>query len=296
MKTRSRFRKNLNVSGVFLCGFLCLLVAGLIGCHRGPIVPTDLNPAPIEGAAELPDYAELVGRYNTNAAALERVFARTKVELRWRDDKGRPRRESGDGRLIFERPLNTAWTVEKFGDVKLWAGSDERGFWLFDEYDEHVAYYGMYGRPMARPLPLPVQPEAVPYLLGLVPIDPTRRPAPPEVELFNGYHVIEPPGLNLRLMLHPDTARPVRIDLTDRWGNSALTCLLSGETPVADSGHPPVVLPAKAELYPRGEESRMTVELSSATTDDARIRRRYFAFEELVRAMKPREVVDLNAF
>src|SRR5690606_20308362 len=100
MKTRSRFRKNLNVSGVFLCGFLCLLVAGLIGCHRGPIVPTDLNPAPIEGAAELPDYAELVGRYNANAAALERVFARTKVELRWRDDKGRPRRESGDGRLI----------------------------------------------------------------------------------------------------------------------------------------------------------------------------------------------------
>lgn len=273
----------------------CFLICFVGGCVTDPIVPVDLNPPAIETpVAEVPDYAELVGRYNANAAALERVWARTKVELRWRDAKDRNRRESGDGRLIFERPLNTAWTVEVLGDVKLWAGSDVNGFWVFDLLDDRRVYYGAYGQPLARPLPVPVQPEAVPYLLGLMPIDASRRPSPPEVELFNGYFVIEPPGLNLRLMLDPATARPVRIDLTDPSGASALTCILTGEVAVTSDIDAEVFLPEKAELYPQGDESRMTVTFRSATSNADKIKRKWFDFEGLAKALKPKELIDLN--
>ncbi|MEM1107352.1 MAG: hypothetical protein AAGH99_01530 [Planctomycetota bacterium] len=276
-----------------------LIVSSFVGCARGPIVPENLNPVPIENAViELPSYAELVGRYNANASGLERVWARTKVEMRWRNEKGRARRESGDGRLIFERPLNTAWTVEVLGDPKLWAGSDTNGFWVFDLLDERRAFYGAYGKPLARPLPLPVQPEAVPYLLGLIPIDPDRRPAAPEVELFNGYFVIEPPGLNLRMLLDPDTARPVRIDLTDPAGGSVLTCVLTGSIEVTNEASDDVFLPKTAEVYPRGEgqESRMTVTFRSATTNEDKVKRKWFDFEGLSKALKPKTVVDLNKF
>lgn len=277
------------------CLVLLLSFNLLLACAPGPIVPADLNPPAVERVAdEVPGYAEIVGRYNANAAALERVWARTKVELRWRDGKNRKRRESGDGRLIFERPLNTAWTVEVLGDVKLWAGSDVNGFWVFDLLDERRAYYGKYGRPLAQPLPVPVQPEAVPYLLGLVPIDAARRPSPPEVEVFNGYYVIEPPGLNLRLMLDPVTARPVRIDLTDSLGTSVLTCILSGEVAVTNDVDAEVFLPKKAVLYPQGDESRMTVTFKNATSNADKIKRKWFDFEGLAKALKPEVLVDLN--
>lgn len=277
-----------------LLGLSLLLVAA--GCKTDPIVPDELNPEPINviSADELLDYADLVTRYNQNAAALERVWARTKVELRWRNDKGRKRRESGDGRLIFERPLNTAWTVEVLGDIKLWAGSDADGFWLFDKLDDGRAYYGQYAKPLAQPLPLPVQPEAVPYLLGLMPLDPQRRPAAPEVELVNGYCVIEPPGLNLRLMLEPLTARPARIDLTDGAGQSVLVSRLSGELEVKRDGGETVVLPETAEFFPLGEESRMTVTLKRPSTDEAKFKSRLFNFQALVKSLKPKAVIDLN--
>ncbi|MEM8737380.1 MAG: hypothetical protein AAGG38_02735 [Planctomycetota bacterium] len=261
-------------------------------------MPDDLNPprAEVTPPAALPTYAALVRRYNENAGALDALWARTKVEVRWRDEKNRKRRESGDGRLIFERPLNTAWTVEVLGDPKLWAGSDVRGFWLFDRLGEGRAYYGAYGRRLYRPLPLPIQPEALPYLLGLVPLDAGRRPEPPEVEWFNGYYLIEPPGLDLRLMLDPATARPVRVDLTDSEGQSVVTCILTGDLEVSTMGDDErrAVLPKKAELYPRDQESRLTVTLVRASGDDQKIKNKWFDYELLKKALRPKVVIDLN--
>lgn len=295
--TSPSIRVHTNASALRLLAFMCVVLV-LAGCKTDAIVPEDLNPVPIDviKREDLPTYRQLVDRYNQQGPALERVWARTKVELRWRDAKDRKRRESGDGRLIFERPLNTAWTVEVLGDIKLWAGSDSNGFWLFDRMEDKRAYYGQYGKPMARALPLPVQPEAVPYLLGLMPLNPDRVPAAPAVELFNGYCVIEPPGLNLRLMLDPQTARPVRIDLTDTAGNSVLVCRLSGEVSVPRDGLDPVILPETAELYPLGDESRMTVTLKRPSTDATKFKARLFDFKSLEKTMKPRNVVDLNAF
>jgi hypothetical protein len=272
------------------------LAASLIACKTEPIVPETLTPKPLPALtrADIPDYADLVERYNANAPSLPRLWARTDVEMRWRDDKGKARRESGDGRLIFERPLHTAWTLEVLGDIKLWAGSDEKAFWLFDRVEDSTAYYGSYAKPLARPLPLPVQPEAVPYLLGLVRLDPDRRPTPPEVELFDGYFIIEPPGLNLRLMLDPRDARPVRIDLTDDQGVSQATCLLKGAVDVQSPTGPTVLLPESAELYPVGQESRLTLTLKRPTTDEEKVQSRLFNFELLSNTFNPDEVINLN--
>ena len=97
-------------------------------------MPPSLVPPAIE-TGEVPTYQELVERYNANAARVERLWARTNVEMRWRTDRGKARRESGDGRLVFRRPLDTAMTVEVLGDTKLWAGSDASGFWVFDLHE-----------------------------------------------------------------------------------------------------------------------------------------------------------------
>ncbi len=256
-------------------------------------MPPSFNPPAIE-VEEVPEYRELVERYNANAARIERLWARTRVEMRWRTERGKARREAGDGRLVFRRPLDTAMTVEVLGDTKLWAGSDGSGFWVFDLHEGDVAYYGQYGRPLAQPLPLPVQPEAVPYLLGLMPIDASRVPAGEAVELVDGYCLIEPPGLGLKMLLNPRTARPVRIDLTDAEGRSVAVCLLKGEITVTNPGGEDAVMAESAELYPIGEESRMTLTLSSATTDADKIQGRWFRFDTLNAALKPEGVVDLN--
>ena len=275
-----------------------LAAAALIaaGCATPtPIVPRDINPAPPIVTQTVPDYGDLVRAYNVNASAVDRVYVKTGVEMRWREDSGRERRESGDGRLIFRRPLDTALTVEVLGDVKVWAGSDDRAFWMFDLIDTKNAYHGDYSKPILRRLPLPVQPEVMPYLLGLMPLDPDHRPAEPQVELVDGYAVIEPPGLNLRMQLHPDTGRPTRVDLTDARGVSFSSAVLTGEleVPPSSATGSTATVPAKIELYPRGGESRMTVTLKAAR-DPARIRGTWFRFENLRKKLRPKHVESLN--
>lgn len=275
-------------------GLLATLALLSVGCPSTPVVPERLGPAPIPAAA-VPDYGDLVRTYNANAGAVDRVYVRTGVEMRWREPDGKARRESGDGRLIFRRPLDTALTVEVLGDVKVWAGSDDRAFWMFDLFDTKTAFHGDYSKPIRRRLPLPVQPEVMPYLLGLMPLDPDRRPAAPQVEMVDGYAVIEPPGLNLRMQLHPETGRPARVDLTDAGGASFLTAVLSGEleVPPSSATGSSATLPGKIELYPVGDESRMTVELKSAR-DPTRIRGTWFRFEDLRKKLRPAKVESLN--
>ncbi len=263
------------------------------GCTREPIVPDDLNPPAIE-TVDMPDYRELVERYNENVRMIPRLWVRTRVEMRWRDEKNRQRREVGDGRLIFDRPLNTAMTVEVLGDTKLWAGSDENGFWVFDLLNDKTAYYGSYSKPLAQPLPLPVQPEAVPYLLGLIEIDPRRLPIGDPVKNVDGYALIQPPDLKMTFLLHPETGLPARIDLIDAQGESVLVSRLTGEIEVAVAEGESPILPAKAELFPIGEESRMTLDLTRATTRPDKVKSKWFRFDTLRAALKPSRIIDLN--
>src|SRR5690606_7570193 len=125
-------------------GYVCGLAGVMLlvsGCQKpkGPIVPPNLLPPPVQNQASLPTYSELIDRYNARLEGLGRVWASTDVEMRWRDAKGKERFEKGDGKFLYVRtdadaatPDNVAVTVEKLGKTLLWAGSDADRFWLFD--------------------------------------------------------------------------------------------------------------------------------------------------------------------
>ncbi len=299
------------------CSTALLAALPLLLCLHGCKAPSDtltLSTLPDAkvNVAPLPTYADLIARYNANITGLDRFFARTKVEVRWREDN-RVRRESGDGVLAFERPLNTALSVEALGNTVLWAGSNETFYWLFtDLHKDGKLYFGQHihlGQSAGQqPLPLPVKPDAVPLLLGLLPIDASNTPDHPAVELVQGYYLIEPPALGVRMLLDPTTARPVRVDLLDSRGRSAIVCRLQGATTFqatqvrvilqgqADTPAPPATytLPAKAMFLTSDEQASMTLELKSATGDPAKVRPRFFDLEQLADYFDPEEAFDLD--
>ncbi len=276
-------------------------IVSISGCKPAqPIVPDTLLPKPIETRGPLPTYGELIERYNQTTRPLTRVWAEARVDLVWRDDKGKRKSEHGDGRFMFVRPGKVVLEIEEFGRG-FWAGGDAERYWLFDLQDQRIAYVGRYenlGKPGTQLFPLPVNPADLLYVLGLVPIDPTIIPQPPAVERVAGYYLIEPPGLGLRMLLDPKTARPIRVDLLDADGRSAVKCVLSKPTELKteqkNGDGPRPVMPGVVEVYVLGQEARMTLKLKRPTTAGTRIKDAHFDFEILKRVKKPDEVVDLD--
>lgn len=276
-----------------------LLVAALAACAKQkPIVPKDLMPPEVERQGPSLTYAEIAERYNGSLENLDRLWSATNVKLAWRDDEGKAHFEEGEGKFLFVPPMSVALTVEKVGKTFVWAGADSERFWMFQRQDD-VAFVGRHanvGKPCARPLPLPVQPASVPHLLGLVPLPRAATDEP--VEMVAGHYLIEPAGTNVRLMLDPQTLRPVRVDLTDDRGHSFVICRIAGQQRVQIDGIPipqQPLIPTQADLYVVGEEARMTLVLDRATTSEAKIQARAFDFDALSKAMKPRETVVLDA-
>ncbi len=271
------------------------------GCKPAePIVPDRLLPEPIEAVGSLPTYGELIERYNETTGPLERVWAEARVDLVWRNPKGKRKSEHGDGRFMYVRPGQVVLEIEEFGRG-FWAGADGQRYWLFDLQDK-LAYMGRFENLDKRDtqgLPLPVNPADLLYVLGLERIDSTIVPSEPGVERVAGYYLVEPPGLGLRMLLDPVTARPVRVDLLKFDGTSAVKCLLSEPVKLkTDSGsgdEAGAVMSSVVEVYVLGQEARMTLKLKSLTTDGTHIKDAHFDFEILKRVMKPKEVVDLDA-
>ncbi len=286
----------------------CLLTVALVaalqltGCKPAqPIVPDNLLPDPVANEQPLPTYGELIRRYNATTEPLVRVWAEARVDLVWLDEKGKKISEHGDGRFMYVAPGKIALEIQEFGKG-FWAGADGERYWLFDLQDQRTAYVGRFenlDNLDEDAFPLPVKPSDLLYVLGLVPIDPDNVPDEPAVERVAGHYLIEPPGLRLRMLLHPETARPVRVDLLNVQGESAVKCILSEPvevktTPDIDEGAQPV-MPSLAEVYVLNQEARMTLRLKSLTTEGRRIRDSHFDFETLMRVYKPDVLVDLDA-
>jgi hypothetical protein len=285
-----------------------LAMVGFCLCFSGctppkVIVPDDdgLLPEYIATTDDWPSYGELVARYNRNIAALDQLWSRSKVSVTWRDDKGKKRSVSGEGNVIIVRPRKVALTVGKLGTPGLWAGCDTQSYWLFD-LQEDVAFVGCHeyaGHDCSYSFPLPVLPAHVPYLLGVMLLDPTLVPDDPAVERLRGYALIEPPGLGMRMMLVPQSGRVVRIDLLDEMGGSAVVCRLSAyqtvEVAEASVGQVPQ-MPSKADIYVVHGDTKMTVSLSHLSdgrADDS-FRPSVFKLDKLLKLHKPDEVVFLD--
>ena len=285
-----------------------LVCLSLVGCKpQQPIVPENLLPDPIANDQPLPSYGDLIRRYNQTVEPLGRVWAKADVDMVWLNKDGKRKHESGDGRLIYVRPGKTVLEIEEFGKG-FWAGSDGERYWFFERQDNSAVYVGRFdlvdapGEPRgpgALGLPLPVNPKDMPYILGFKRIDPAAVPDAPAVERLAGHYLIEPPGLSLRLLLDPETARPVRVDLLDELGRSEVRCLLSGATEVKFEGVPKDNQPRitnTVDVYVVGTEARMTLNLSGATSDEEgrKIRDQHFDFEKLMKALKPDVTIDLD--
>lgn len=280
-----------------------LMPLALVAC-AGPGRADDdpYMPPRIDAPDETPSYGEIVERYNANLEHLDRLWSRSVVSMRWRDEDDRRRYEQGEGHFIFMSPDRVAMTVGKLGDVMLWAGSDEQRYWIFDLRDAGVGHHGLHenaGRPCSRELPLPVQPRAVPHLLGLLPLeDVDGRDLP--VEQIRGHHVVEPPETRLRLMLHPRTALPVRVDMLDDAGEPMIVARLDRHEYVETEGVARLASPriaTRATVHAVGEDAELSMSLSGLT-DGRRfdtIDERVFDLEFLQERHQPAEVVDLDA-
>lgn len=276
----------------------------MTACARPPQVADDpYMPEPVRARGDVPDYAELAQRYNRNLAHLDRLWSRSIVVMRWTDEDGRRHFEQGEGHFIFTEPDDVALTVGKLGNVMLWAGSNEAQYWMFDLRERGVMHHGRHenvGRLCSRELPLPVQPRTVPHLLGLLPLDETLADAAPPVRRVHGYDVIEPPGTRLRMMLHPDTALPVRVDLTNEAGEAVVIARLDRHDymEVRDVAHmagPRIA--TRATVHAVGEEAELLLTLSDMSDGRRfdRIDERVFDLDFLEQRHHTAEVIDLDA-
>jgi hypothetical protein len=283
------------------------LALGLSGCQQPPIIPDQLGPEPVEIDQPTPTYRALVERYNANVNKLGSIWASTEVHLRWQGEAGQAQSEHGDGTLIIVRPRKVALTIGKLGNTVLWAGSNADGYWLFDKRDNSKVYFGRYrhiDKPCSRSLPMPIQPDAVPYLLGTMPLDPGNASADDAVERYNGYYLIEPPGLDVRLWLHPKTAQPRRVDLLDDNGEKAVTAVLSDLEPmrltdVAHEDWPTLAHEARIYLHTEDETQQANVRIQLKNTSDGqfgdRINPKAFNFDTLMQVHDPKRTIDLDA-
>lgn len=279
----------------------------LTACQTPPVVPDELGPPATANDRPTPSYRALVERYNKNVEPLDRLWASTEVHLRWEDREGKQHREHGDGTLIIVRPRKVAMTVGKLGNTILWAGSNEHGYWLFDKRDKGKVFFGRYryiDKACSRSLPMPIQPKAVPYLLGTMPLDADAEAGDDAVQRYQGFFLIEPPGLNVRLWLDPTSAMPKRVDLLDEQGNKAVSAILREPWPVDLEGvsqRQEPMLAHETQIYVHGDEAHqqanVRIELKHASDGKARdqINERAFDFDTLVQHHQPAERIDLDA-
>jgi len=280
----------------------------LVGCRTdGDFTTGGGFDSPIK-PAEI-TYNELAERYNEAVEPLGTLMARTDVVIEWREQGGEGavgelRREQGEGKFYYRRPDDTALLVEKLGQIYLWAGSDRERYWLFDVTDSDAkrAYVGAFdrlGEPGRRAYPLPVRPDAVPLLMGLLPLPIVEAPeATPPVERYQGRYFVEVPGGGMRLLIDPESFRPTRIDLTDAQGYSVLTAKLEGSFPVDVPGVRKTRWPTiceRVEVYVAGYESRLTVAMDSATNDPRKVPDPRFDFEKLKQGLRVEKVIPLDA-
>ncbi len=278
------------------CLLLTCLAMWLAGCCA--------TPAPIDAdqPADMPGYADLVARHNARVQGIERFWARAVIEMRWIDAQGASRFEQGEGHLILDLPLHSLLTIGKLGQTRLYAGSNETHFWLFDELDDQRKrlYIGRHdGRPddalgpARRRSPLPLKPVDLPRLLGIVRIDASAGAA--AVKWVDSKYMIEPPGERVRYYFSPISARMERVELLDDAGQVVLTSTLGKPERMDKTGA--AVGPfmnTRIQVVTAGEEGNITLHLSGMTDEERKVNPKVFDLDSLKATRKPDVVIPVT--
>jgi len=281
---------------------ICLLGAALLTpCKAQEEINREApwEVAPMARVGELPPYAEVAVRYNRNLAHLDRLWARADVTFEYLDEKKKKQSDrADDSKLMVVPPDRVALSLgHAFGDV-LWAGTDGERYWAFDLHsDERPVYVGRLenlGRPTTQPLPSPIYPHEVPAILGLLPL-PADSGA--TVEWYEGRWLVEDPATQQRLLLDPATALPRRVDVVNDDGFSIIAVRLDDFVQVEVEGisaadYPWAVSEVRAWMLYR--DANIKMKLSGHRTENPAFKVA-FDFERLMKAHKPKEVIDLDA-
>ena len=301
------------------------MLAGLAGLFLASCAAPDaVDDEPAAPAEPLPamSYREAATGYNRHVAGLERLWARSVVEVRWVEDDGDRRSEQGEGHFVFVPPRRVALSVGKLGKIVLWAGSNDERYWLIDNQGDGIAYVGKHPRvEVVGPSgeaemrgPLPFKPDDVPFLLGLRPLPLEEDDAEGSTEAATGKavaradnraYLVTPPGGRVRLHLEPERMLPIRVDLFDASGNLAARSELSKHQQMDQVGTPVAAWPTVAtEALLRSaasdrpghaaSEQHLRLILSGLTADSRKIKDQAFDFDTLLRVYEPAEVTLLD--
>lgn len=286
------------VRGAVLAVAILLSVA-LVGCDQQRV----------EG--DVPAFSELRDRYNERTQQIEQMWARSTVELRWRDERDRRQFEQGDGHLVFRKPSDFALSLGKAGRTMYWVGGDAERFWFFDlnppSGEPRTATLGHHddvARSGAEGIPVPVRPDQLVHLLGVAEMPEPAAGHVPRISREDGMDVVilaaDADGQAWwRYELDAATHQPQRIVLLDAAEEVVVRSELSRYHSLRRDGEPPgawPLIPTRIEITaPQAEDTRLTLFLDRdpPPTDGKardRVREAQFDFDALVNMLNPDEV------
>lgn len=204
-----------------------LILTGLTGCESGSktMMPVAYQKPPMV----MPGYATLAADHNRHVAGLTRVWAKANIDVTYRDEHGKVKKESGDqSTLMIDLPQNVALSFGKFGlGTLMWAGCDDQHFWFFDLVGEKSMLFGSHAsltHVNIRNLPLQVRPADIPMLLGLLPLNPNAQSP---VGWERGYLTIEPNSGSVKMLIDPVTHAVRQVILFSPDGQPAVVSTLN---------------------------------------------------------------------
>lgn len=250
--------------------------------------------------------AAAIERYNQRVGPLDRLWARTVVQVTYTDDDGRRRVEQFEGHFQYRHPDHALLTFEKVGKMYAALGADEHRYWWIERNGTGRAYVGHHEQVTPRriaELGVPVHPLTLIDLAGITPVS-----LPAGVDGGGGDVVAEADGTvsfpamgrtgPLRLRVDPRAWAPLRIEALDQTGQVRLAAdltdyqgvILRGER--SDAWRPTVAREIRIRLEAHQAAARLM--LYEPETGGGRPRPEAFRFERLKEALGVVEEVSLD--
>lgn len=172
---------------------LCCGVLLLPGC-KSP----QANPPLQQVRRPAPKFEEVAASVNTRVKDLQRVWARAVTSFTYTDADGTKRTEQGEGFFQLLQPSRFALDIGKVGEVIVWAGCDDKRYWLIRRGDEKSATVGRHDgvgadRLLQEGMPAtPLNLIDLAGVTGVAPIKPGTK-APAVGWTMDGFWTLEEP-------------------------------------------------------------------------------------------------------
>ncbi|MCL4220523.1 MAG: hypothetical protein KJZ65_04050 [Phycisphaerales bacterium] len=272
---------------------LCVCIAtGAVGCRGGV-----RKPHPVPGVTA----AQIVEAHNARVRSLDRLWARTSVQVTSKNEKGRRLRDQGDGHLQIVQPSSVLLSLGKLGQTQLYLGSNDQIYWWIDLMDSNdkialVGRHSLVTSEKAGLLGVPVPPRDLIHLLGIttLPEQVAQQDITWDADARAGLETPTDSG-SRRLWFDVSSMEPVAVELMDAHGRVVLTARLERYAPVNVVGDATLKprAPEQANITYSDDGTRVKISLYAA--ENRPIRPTAFDFERLVKGLGVDTLYDLDA-